>query len=130
MLVSWPGVSWEFPGGRPQGDEYWRATLEREVLEGACASVEEATLLGFTKMKCVRGPSQGVALVRAAWMARVSLNPWEPRHETTGRLVVSPDEALELVELGSKFPPIYVRWMREALAAEGAARDGSGESAR
>ncbi len=130
VLVSWPGVSWEFPGGRPQGDEVWRATLDREVLEEACASVEEATLLGFMTMECVRGPSQGVALVRAAWRARVSLNPWEPEHETTGRLVVSADQALKLVELGSKYPPIYVRWMREALAAERAVGGGSEESAR
>ena len=85
VLVTRPGVSWEFPGGRPAGDEDWRATLEREVLEEACASVEEATLLGFVKMVCVRGPSEGVALVRSLWRARVSLNLWEPRHETTGQ---------------------------------------------
>ena len=127
VLVSWPGVSWEFPGGRPMRDEDWRATLDREVLEEACASVEEATLLGFVKMVCVRGPNEGVALVRSLWRARVSLNPWEPRHETTGRIVASPDQALELAELGRKFRPLYRRWLREALAAERAALSASPE---
>ena len=130
VLVTWPGVSWEFPGGRPLRDEDWRATLEREVLEEACASVEEATLLGFVKMVCVRGPNKGVALVRSIWRARVLLNSWEPRHETTGRLIVPPDEALERAELGRKFRPIYLRWMREALAAERAARGASPDRTR
>ena len=130
VLVTRPGVSWEFPGGRPAGDEDWRATLEREVLEEACASVEEATLLGFVKMVCVRGPSEGVALVRSLWRARVSLNPWEPRHETTGRMVVPPDEALERAELGRKLRPINLRWLHEALAAERAAPGASPDRTR
>ena len=51
--------------------EDWRATLEREVLEEACASVEEATLLGFAKGVCAsEGPEEGLVLVRALWHAR------------------------------------------------------------
>ena len=53
MLVTWPGVAWEFPQGRPEEGEDWRATLDREVLEEACASVEEATLLGFARGVCI-----------------------------------------------------------------------------
>ncbi len=41
------GVTWEFPGGRPQDQESLRETLEREVLEEACAEVIRAKLLGY-----------------------------------------------------------------------------------
>ena len=118
VLVTWPGVSWEFPAGRPEGDEDWRATLDREVLEEACAVVEEATLLGFERV-CVEGPNEGLTLVRSLWFAEVSLDPWEPQYETTGRMVVHPDEALEMVEFGRNYRPIYQRWFRDALAAKG-----------
>ncbi len=118
VLVTWPGVSWEFPAGRPEGDEDWRATLDREVMEEACAVVEDATLLGFIKGVCVKGPQEGRVLVRSLWRAEVSLKPWEPRHETTGRMVVRPDEALEMVGFGRDYRPIYQRWFRDALAAQ------------
>lgn len=39
VLVRWDRSSWEFPGGRPEGNEDWRETLDREVLEEACALV-------------------------------------------------------------------------------------------
>ena len=97
------------------------ATLDREVLEEACASVEEATLLGFARGVCIEGPEEGLVLVRALWHARVALNPWEPRHETTGRLTVPPQEALERVGLGGDLRRIYERWFRDALVAEGLA---------
>ncbi len=120
ILVTRPGVSWEFPGGRPEGDEDWRTTLEREVLEEACASVEEAMLLGFAKIVCVKGPEKGRVLVRSLWSAEVSLEPWEPQHETTSRMVVPPDDALKRTELRTQdFRPIYYRWFRDALAVRG-----------
>ena len=72
--MSMDGSSWDFPAGRPEGDEDWRATLDREVLEEACASVEEATLLGFSKGVCIRGPEEGLVLVRSLWCAVVSLH--------------------------------------------------------
>ena len=121
VLVTRPGISWEFPAGRPDGDEDWRATLDREVLEEACAVVEDATLLGFGRMTCVEGRDRGAALVRSLWCADVSLDPWEPRHETTARLAVPPDEALEGVAFGGDHRPIYERWFRDALAAKGLA---------
>ena len=119
VLVTRPGVEWEFPAGRPEGDEDWRATLDREVLEEACAVVEAATLLGFLKVEWVSGRVRGMAFVRSLWCADVSLGPWEPRHETTGRLVVPADKALSKVGFDSK--PIYRRWFRDALAAKGLA---------
>ncbi len=121
VLVTRPGISWEFPAGRPDGDEDWRATLGREVLEEACAVVEDATLLGFVRIGCIRGPEEGLARVRSLWCADVSLDPWEPRHETTSRMVVPPDQALEKVGFGGDHRPIFERWFRDALAAKGLA---------
>ena len=121
VLVTWPGVAWELPAGRPEVGEDWRATLDREVLEEACAVVEDATLLGFIRVTSMGGPEKGRVLVRSLWCADVSLDPWEPRHETTARLVVPPDEALERVGFGGDHRPIYERWFRDALTAKGLA---------
>ena len=79
--------------------------------------VEDATLLGFMRGEWVSGRVRGMALVRSLWCADVRLEPWKPRHETTGRLIVPPGEALGKVGLGSK--PIYRRWFRDALAVKG-----------
>ena len=119
VLVTWPGVAWKFPAGRPDPGEDWRETLDREVMEEACAVVEDATLLGFARIACIEGEEEGRVLVRSLWCADVSVKPWEPRHETTGRTVVSPDEALERVGFGGDHRPIYERWFRDALAVKG-----------
>ena len=121
VLVTWPGFSWDFPAGRPEDGEDWRATLEREVLEEACAVVEDATLLGFSRGECIEGEEKGLVLVRSLWRADVSLQPWAPRHETTGRLLVRADEALKRVEFDRREMPLYQRWFHDALAAKGLA---------
>ena len=135
VLVTWPGVEWELPGGRPDGDEDWRQTLDREVLEEACAVVDDATLLGYVRVACVEGPEEGRVSVRSLWCADVSLKPWEPRHETTARIIVPPGEAPERVGFGGgrrqtvgvataaleAAAPIYERWFRDALAVKGLA---------
>jgi ADP-ribose pyrophosphatase YjhB (NUDIX family) len=120
VLVSSGGQYWDLPGGRPEGDEDWRTTLEREVIEEACARVEEASLLGFSKGVCVRGPEEGLVLVRALWRAVVSLRHWEPHHETSHRLLVPSNTALARLLAQGRFPhglqPIYQRWFYEALS--------------
>ena len=121
VLVTWPGVAWELPAGRPEVGEDWRATLDREVMEEACAVVEDATLLGFIRVASTGGPEKGRVLIRSLWCADVSLDPWEPRHETTARLVVPPDEALERVAFGGDHRPIYERWFHDALIVKGLA---------
>ena len=113
------GVDWEFPAGRPEGDEDWRATLIREVLEEACAVVQEATLLGYSRSVCLKGEEAGLVLVRALWCADVGLKPWRPQHETTGRMVVHPEEVLGRVM--NICEPIDRRAFHEALVARGLA---------
>ena len=117
VLVTQPGGGWELPAGRPEGDEDWQATLVREVLEEACAVVQEATLLGFVRSVCLKGGEEGLVLVRALWRAEVVLNPWEPRHETVGRRLAPPEEALDQALGGAASGPIHQRWLREALAS-------------
>ena len=119
VLVTQDGASWEFPAGRPEGDEDWRETLDREMLEEACAVVEDATLLGYARGTCLAGFEAGLVLVRSLWVAEVTLQPWRPRHETTGRMLVRPETALDTVRPGNE--PIARRWLREALATRGTA---------
>ena len=114
VLVGGDNIPWEFPGGRSEGEEDWRATLDREVFEMACSSVEEATLRGFIRIECVHPPQKGLVRVRSLWKATVSVHPWVPQHEITRRLVVPSKEALERVEFGRVLGPIYRRWFHEA----------------
>jgi 8-oxo-dGTP pyrophosphatase MutT (NUDIX family) len=116
------GASWGFPGGRPEAGEDPRATLDREVLEEACATVERALLVGVVRSECVRGTEHGVVLVRSLWIAEVALRPWQPCHETTDRRLVSPAEALDAIRFPPDARPIYERWLQEAVARFGAQR--------
>jgi ADP-ribose pyrophosphatase YjhB (NUDIX family) len=119
VLVSSDSQTWNLPGGRPEGDEDWRMTLEREVLEEACAQVKEASLLGFSKGVCVRGHEKGLVLVRALWRAVVSLHQWEPHHEISHRLIVPSGTALTRLLAQGNIPvglqPIYRRWFHEVF---------------
>jgi ADP-ribose pyrophosphatase YjhB (NUDIX family) len=113
VLVTDDGESWHLPAGRPDGREDWRETLDREVLEEACADVEDATLLGFSRGVCVNGPQQGLVLVRSLWRAGVRLLPWQPEHEMTGRLLTSPERALAIQTKWGN--PLFPRLFHEAL---------------
>jgi ADP-ribose pyrophosphatase YjhB (NUDIX family) len=112
VLVTEGGASWGLPGGRPEGDEDWRATLEREVLEEACAMVDQAILLGFARGVCTSGSQQGLVLVRSLWRADVVLLTWQPAHEITGRLLLSPDRTLAILMQPPQ--PLFPRLFREA----------------
>ena len=67
------------------------------MLEEACAWVVEASLLGFSKGVCRKGPEEGLVLVRSLWRAVVSLRRWEPRHEISHRLLAPPSEGARAV---------------------------------
>ncbi|MFC1947549.1 NUDIX hydrolase [Chloroflexota bacterium] len=119
VLVSSNGQSWDLPGGRPENDEDWRMTMEREVLEEACALVEEASLLGFSKGVCIKGPEEGLVLIRSLWRTNVSIQDWKPQYEIKHRLLLPVDEALNKMLSTENSPdglkPIYRRWFYEAL---------------
>jgi 8-oxo-dGTP pyrophosphatase MutT (NUDIX family) len=118
VLVSTDGQRWGLPGGRPEPHEQWVDTLRREVAEEACAVVERARLLGFTRGTCLSGPEQGLILVRSMWRAEVRLQRWAPRFEIAHRRLVGPPEAMRLVVLAEPaVGPIYRRMFVEAAIA-------------
>jgi hypothetical protein len=118
VLVSSDGQRWGLPGGRPEPHERWVDTLRREVAEEACAMVERARLLGFTRGMCLRGPETGLVLVRSMWRAEVRLRRWAPRFEIAHRRLVPAGEALRLVLSAEPgVGPIYRRMFAEAAIA-------------
>jgi hypothetical protein len=113
VLVSADGASWDFPAGRPEGNEDRERTLRREMLEEACAAVTSCRLLGFCRGRCVEGAEAGLALVRSIWLARVNLLDWQPQFETRFRCVVRSHEAL------ARVPAVHVPiWSRALIEAE------------
>lgn len=113
-LISRDGVRWGWPGGRPEGEETDRETLQREMLEEVCAQVREARLLGFTRSACVRGTELGLVLVRSIWLAEVDLLPWEPHFEIPWRRVVPIAELADHLWMESGNEPIFRRAAAEA----------------
>jgi len=77
-MISDDDARWDVPGGQPEGGETGEETLRREMREEACATVQQARLLGFCRSACVAGPQAGQVLVRSVWRATVALAPWEP----------------------------------------------------
>lgn len=114
ILVCQNDEAWDLPAGRPEGSEDWRATLEREVFEEACATVIDATLLGYGRGECIKGPELGLVLVRSVWCATVTVHAWEPRYEITHRVLLSPAEALAKIGLDHPFRPFRLRAFHDA----------------
>lgn len=106
--------SWEVPGGRPEPGESWEDTLYREVMEEACAQIDEACLLGFARTECLTGSDRGRAVIRSLWVARVTLLPWKPEEEIKIRQVVPFSDLLTHLDFPYGQMPIWCRWMREA----------------
>jgi hypothetical protein len=113
VLGSADGTVWGLPQGRPEGDEDWRATLDREVLEEACCTVSDATLLGYSRGECIHGHEQGLVLVRSAWRATVVVHEWQPQYEIAYRALLSPDDALAKMA-NDPFLPFIRRIFHEA----------------
>ena len=113
VLISQDGQTWDFPGGRPEGEESWEETLKREMMEEACARVTTARLLGFSVGKCIEGHEQGLVLVRAVWHAQVELLDWIAEFETTHRKTAPPSQSIP------ETPAIYHPMWRRAFADAG-----------
>lgn len=115
VLISADGTRWDLPACRPEGSEDWEETLRREMLEEACAMVRTARLLGFSRGHCIRGPEEGLVLVRAIWRADVELHPWEPRFEISHRRVVPVADLLSHLAVDAEdFLPMWRRALIEA----------------
>jgi ADP-ribose pyrophosphatase YjhB (NUDIX family) len=114
VLVSRDGRLWGLPAGRPEEHEGWVDTLRREVREEACAEVVSSRLLGFTRGVCVRGPQEGLVLVRSHWRAEVRVLGWEPRFEMTHRRLVPADAAFGSMTIPEGLAPLYRRMFAEA----------------
>jgi len=115
VLVSQSSELWELPGGRPEVNEDWRATLDREVMEEVCAKVPDTLLPGFSRGVCMKGHEEGLVLVRAMWRADVELLLWEPLHEMRERRLVDPDEALTEMSLLAGLVGLYRHLITNAL---------------
>ena len=126
VLVSSDGARWGLPGGRPEPGEDWVDTLRREVAEEACATVTGHRLLGYSRGACVRGPEQGLVLVRAHFRAEVTLNPWRSVFEMSDRRLVAASDAYPAMWIEDGFQPMYRRIFAEATDVE----DGPSPSAR
>jgi ADP-ribose pyrophosphatase YjhB (NUDIX family) len=114
VLVSRDGQRWGLPAGRPEADEDWGDALRCEVREEACAEVTSATLLGFTRGVCVRGPQEGLVLVRSHWRAAVRLLSWQPRFEMVHRRLVPADEAFAQLSIPEGLSSLYRRMFAAA----------------
>ena len=97
VLISPDQVYWGLPGGRPEGTETPRETLQREMWEEACVDVLDAQLLGFSRSVCTKGHEKDLALVRSFWRARVKIGPWLPQFEILYRRVVPAARASEFL---------------------------------
>jgi ADP-ribose pyrophosphatase YjhB (NUDIX family) len=108
------GGKWDWPGGRPEGDETWEETLRREMLEETCCRVTAARLLGFSRGACVSGPEAGLVLVRSIWRAEVEVLPWQADFEVAERGFFSPADLLSDFWMDPGWEPIFYRALAEA----------------
>lgn len=94
LLVSQDGESWTLPGGRPEPGETHVDTLTREVWEEACARVTAQRYLGAQR---VVDPSEGAPYYQLRYLARVTVEPFRPRHEMRHRRLVDLEAAKRLL---------------------------------
>ncbi|MEV0739233.1 hypothetical protein AB0I51_25595 [Streptomyces sp. NPDC050549] len=83
----------------------------------ADGAVERCRLLGLSRGVCVRGPEEGLVLVRSMWRAEVRLAPWDPRFEMTHRRLLPAEEVFRSVTVPDGLGPFYRRLFAEAAVS-------------
>ncbi len=100
------------PGGHPEGNETPLEALVREVWEEACAVVESAVYLGAQSVADERGR----VYYQTRFWAKVRLEPFEPRFETSRRLLVEPADFVDTLNWST--PRLARAVLGAALSAE------------
>lgn len=113
VLVNDPS-GWNLPGGSVEEGEDLLATLAREVDEEACARVVEARYIGCQRIS--GGGRRAEPYYEARFWARVELDPFVPRFETTERALVPPERFL--ATLGWGHAPTAALILERGLACE------------
>ena len=116
VMVTWDDEHWTFPGGSVEPGETVEQALVREVAEEACVRVVACEYLACQHVADPLNPGEVASYYQTRWWTRVSVQPWRPRHEMTGRRLVAPD--LVLATLFWQEKAIAGRLLDLALAAD------------
>ena len=116
VLVADPSLGWNLPGGTVEPGEDLFDTLVREVAEEACARVIEAEYLASQHVYDPDNPFGRTSHFQSRWWARVELDQWVPRFETTERRLVAPEDVA--AEISWNDTTILTRLMEFALEVE------------
>jgi len=115
LLVADPG-GWTLPGGTVEPGEALYRTLVREVAEEGCARVLDAEYLASQHVEDPGHPDARTSYYQSRWWARVALDRWEPRFETTARKLVAPEDVARAVS--GRDTTVLSRLMEFALEVE------------
>lgn len=99
-LVAHDGTNWTLPGGRPEPDETLETALVRAVRDEASARVIESTYLGCQRVDDPQRPDGPALYYQARFWARVELDPFVPRDETSLRRLVAQENFFDSLAWG------------------------------